>query len=274
LEYKFTNDVLFKWLFTRHQDLLKRVVAGMLGISVKAIAEFVVTNPDIPPEVLGEKLCRLDISMIVDGKRIGLEVQVANEGDYPERSLYYWAREYSTALEVGGEYIDLPRTIIISILGFKLFDCEEYLSEYMVLEVSRHTVLTDRLCVKYYELPKLPDVTESSDELSMWLALFSAKTEEDLKRIEEMEVPVMKQAIGAYRAATATDEFRQLERMRADARNREASALGHARREGIAIGEEAEREKWQGVIADKDAEIVEQAAEIKRLRAQLKQQDN
>ena len=271
LEYKFTNDVLFKWLFTRHQDLLKRVVAGMLGISVKAIAEFVVTNPDIPPEVLGEKLCRLDISMIVDGKRIGLEVQVANEGDYPERSLYYWAREYSTALEVGGEYIDLPRTIIISILGFKLFDCEEYLSEYMVLEVSRHTVLTDRLCVKYYELPKLPDVTESSDELSMWLALFSAKTEEDLKRIEEMEVPVMKQAIGAYRAATATDEFRQLERMRADARNREASALGHARREGIAIGEEAEREKWQGIVTDLRDSVADKDAEIKRLRAQLEE---
>ena len=58
----------------------------------------------------------------------------------------------------------------------------------------------------------------------------TAKTEEDLKRIEDLEVPVMKQAIGAYRAVTATDEFRQIERMRADARNIEASALGNARR--------------------------------------------
>ena len=179
-------------------------------------------------------------------------------------------------MQAGGEYIDLPRTIIISILGFKLFDCEEYSSEHMALEVTRHTLLTDRLCLKYYELPKLPDVDNADDELKLWLMLLNSQTEEDIKRIEDMEAPIMKQAIEAYRTVTATDEFRQLERMRADARNREASALGHARREGIAIGEEAEREKWQGIVAgkdaalaDKEAALAEQAAEIERLRAQL-----
>ena len=261
LEYKFTNDVLFKWLFTRNQDLLKRLVAGMLGITLESITEFDVTNPEIPPEAVGEKLCRLDISMIVDGKSIGLEVQVSNEGDYPERSLYYWAREYSSALKASGEYINLPQTIIISILGFRLFDCSEYYSEHKALEVTRHTLLTDRLCLKYYELPKLPEVTDSTDELKLWLTLFKAKTEEDLKKIEDMGVPVMKQAIGAYRKVTATDEFRQLERMRADARNREASALGHARRE--------ERKKWEGVVAEKDTALAEKDALIAELRAKL-----
>jgi len=56
----------------------------------------------------------------------------------------------------------------------------------------------------------------------------------------------MKEAINAYQSITATPEFRQLERMRSDARHNEASALHHAR--------EQEREKWQTVIADKDAE--------------------
>ena len=55
----------------------------------------------------------------------------------------------------------------------------------------------------------------------------------------------MEQAIGAYRTVTATDEFKELERLRSRARHNEASALGHARREGIAIGAEQEREKWQ-----------------------------
>ena len=95
--------------------------------------------------------------MIVGSRRVGFEVQVANEGDYPERSLYYWAREYLSALPSGGEYIDLPRTIVISILAYKQFDCDEYYSEHMVLEVTRHTLLTDRLCLKFYELPKIPE---------------------------------------------------------------------------------------------------------------------
>ncbi|MCL2152774.1 MAG: Rpn family recombination-promoting nuclease/putative transposase [Oscillospiraceae bacterium] len=230
LKYKFTNDVLFKWLFTRHQDLLKRLVAGMLGIALDSIKEFVVTNPDIPPEAVGEKFCRLDINMTVDGQRIDLEMQVSNEGDYPLRSLYYWAREFSSALKEGGEYIDLPRTIVISILAFKEFECEEFYSEYKALEVTRHTLLTDSFCLKYYELPKLPEVTDATDELKLWLNLFSAKTEEDLKRIEAMGVSIMKQAIGAYRTVTATAEFREIERLRSRARSNEASALGNARR--------------------------------------------
>ena len=215
LVYKFTNDVLFKWLFVNNPDLLKRLIARMLGILLESISEFVVTNPEIPPDVMGEKFCRLDISMIVDGRRIGLEVQVANEGDYPERSLYYWAREYSSALPLGGEYIDLPRTIVISILAFKQFDCDEYYSEHMVLEVTRHTLLTDRLCLKFYELPKLPEIDNADDELELWLTLFRAETEEDLARIETMGGELMKQAVGAYRTVTANNEFREVERLRA-----------------------------------------------------------
>ena len=71
----------------------------------------------------------------------------------------------------------------------------------------------------------------------------------------------MKQAIKAYREVTATDEFRELERLRSRARHDEASALGHARRE--------ERKKWEGVVAEKDAALAEQAATIAQLRAQL-----
>ncbi|MCL2164775.1 MAG: Rpn family recombination-promoting nuclease/putative transposase [Oscillospiraceae bacterium] len=84
----------------------------------------------------------------------------------------------STALNEGGEYTDLPRTIVISILAFEEFECEEFYSEYQALEVTRNTLLTDRFCLKYYELPKLPEVTDATDELKLWLSLFSAKTEE------------------------------------------------------------------------------------------------
>ena len=46
----------------------------------------------------------------------------------------------------------------------------------------------------------------------------------------------MKQAIAAYHEATASDEFKELERLRALARHNEASALGHARRQGLQEG--------------------------------------
>ena len=254
LEYKFTNDVLFKSLFVNNPDLLKKLVSLLLNIKFESIEQFEITNTDIPPELLGEKFCRLDINMTVNGKRIDLELQVNNEGDYPERSLYYWAREYSTALEEGEDYVLLPQTIIISILDFKLFKCEEFHSEFQALEVKRHESLTDKMCLHYYELLKLPKTIQTDDLLKLWLNLFSVETEEELKKFEALEVPEMQQTIGAYRSITVTPEFRELERLRSKARHNEAAALRHAKEE--------EREKWQGVVD-------EQAAIIAGLRARL-----
>jgi len=107
LKYTFTNDTLFKMLFVKYPALLKKLVAVLLGIEHDSIEQFDIRNPDIPPESLGDKFCRLDINMTVDGQRTDLEVQVDNEGDYPERTLFYWAREYSTALPTGEKYAEL-----------------------------------------------------------------------------------------------------------------------------------------------------------------------
>ena len=101
LQYTFKTDILFKMLFVQNQDLLRKFVAVLLRIPLEFIQEFVVRNPEIAPEMFGEKFCRLDINMIVNGQRVDLEVQVANEGDYPERVMLYWAREFSTALPAG-----------------------------------------------------------------------------------------------------------------------------------------------------------------------------
>ena len=90
------------------------------------------------------------------------------------------------------------------------------------------------------------------------LSLFWAKTEEELKQLEALEVPVVQQAIGAYREVMVSPEFRELERLRADARHNEASALRNAERKA----ETAEREKWQGVVAEKDAQIAELRARL------------
>ena len=230
LEYRFTNDTLFKMLFVKYPHLLKRLVAELLGIPLESIGQFEITNPEMPPESLGDKFCRLDINMTVDGRRVDLEVQVDNEGDFPERSLFIWAREFSTSLAAGEKYSDLPHTIIISIVAFKLFDCAEFHSEFQPLEVTRHTPLTDRMSLHYFELPKLPKTISKDEEMKLWLALFKAETEEELKQIEALGVSVMEEAIVAYRSITAAPEFREMERLRSKARHDEAQALWNERR--------------------------------------------
>ena len=83
LEYTFKTDTLFKMLFVQYPELLKKLVADLLGIPLEGIGQFVIRNPEMPPENLGDKFCRLDINMTVNGQCVDLEVQVCNEGDYP-----------------------------------------------------------------------------------------------------------------------------------------------------------------------------------------------
>jgi predicted transposase/invertase (TIGR01784 family) len=251
--------VLCKLLFVRHPDLLKHLVAAVLNVAADKISEFVITNPEIPPETLGDKFCRFDVNMIVGKVRVTLEVQVENKGDYPERSLYYWAREYSSSLKAGGTYSELPRVVIISILDESLFSCKGvYHSEFRPLEVNRHELLSDRMTLHYFEIRKLPKKVDVENELELILSLFRAKTEEALKKLAELGVPIVSQAIEAYRAVTASKEFKELERLRFLASCNEASALEHTRKKT----EKKINAKWRSVVADKDAEIA-------RLRALL-----
>ena len=63
----------------------------------------------------------------------------------------------------------------------------------------------------------------------------------------------MNQALEAYRHVAASDEFKVLERMRSKARHDEAQALKNAERRG----EVRANEKWQEVVAGKDALIAD-----------------
>ena len=101
---------------------------------------------------------------------------------------------------------------------------------FQLLEVTRHTLLSDKMGFHFFELPKLPSDVGEDDMLLLWLSLFKAETEEELEKIKEMEAPVMSQAINAYYTITASSEFREKERLRAKARHDEAQALYNADR--------------------------------------------
>ena len=115
--------------------------------------------------------------MIVNGQCVDLEVQVNNEGDYPERVLLYWAKDFSSSLAAGQSYSALPRTIVISLVDFRLFDCPEYHSFFQIFETTRHTLLSDKMGLYFFKLPKLPKEIDENDMLLLWLSLFKANTD-------------------------------------------------------------------------------------------------
>ena len=236
LRYTFKTDVLFKMLFVKHQDLLRNLVAALLGIAPESIGQFTVRNPEIPPEFLGDKLCRLDINMTVNNDLVDLEIQVGYEEDYVDRALYYWSRDFSTSLPAGVGYSMLPRAISINILDFNLFNCTKFHTYFYLLDPIDQLLMTNKEEFHFFELKKCPKDINGADALLMWLSLFRAETEEDLQKIKKLGVPTMNQAIEAYYSISASPEFRELERMRERAIRDRDSALWHAEQKGIQEG--------------------------------------
>lgn len=115
--------------------------------------------------------------MIVNAQHVDLEIQVENEGDYLERVILYWAKNFSSALAAGQKYSILPRTIVISLVDFRLFDCPEYHSFFQIFETTRHTLLSDKMGLYFFKPPKLPKEIDENDMLLLWLSLFKANTD-------------------------------------------------------------------------------------------------
>ena len=120
---------------------------------------------------------------------------------------------------------------------------------------------------------KIKGEIDKSNLLELWLRLFKAKTEDDINKILNLEVPIMKEAVNAYRKVSASDEYKELERMKSKSRHNEASALYHAeqigmnkgRIEGIEVGREKERAIWEKERAIWEKRMAEKEAEISRL---------
>lgn len=112
---------IFKKLFTDNKDLLQSFVASMLNIPTESITEIVVNNPEMPPESITGKFSRLDLSLTVDNRLVNVEIQVKNDVDYRDRTLFYWAKLYTSELKSGEDYSELKQTITINIINFICF---------------------------------------------------------------------------------------------------------------------------------------------------------
>jgi hypothetical protein len=69
-----------------------------------------------------------------------------------------------------------------------------------------------------------------------------------------MGLPIMSEAVKAFRHVSASTELQNMERMRSKAGHDEAQALQHARRQ--------RDEHWQGVVEEKDAMIAKLIAKL------------
>ena len=202
-------DVMFKKLFASEENkrLLMSLIASLLSMEVESIKSIEVLNGEILPDERGEKFGRLDLLLIMnDETKINIELQIKIQDDYADRSTFYWSKAYTTGLKAGEEYSELKETICINIIGFKMFDCEEYHSHFKIMEKDRHEVLTEKFAIHFFELPKLRGTEVNADDMmNLWLKLIDCESEEDLKMLERTNAAPIKEAAYFIRKMSADE---------------------------------------------------------------------
>ena len=226
-------------LFTpkSNEDILTDFLAAVLEIEPSDISDVKVLNGEVLPDDLTKKFSRLDILLSVKDKKINIEMQVQMTNDYADRVLFYAAKVLVKDLESGNPYSSLEQTISINILDYTMFDTEACHSTFMLKELNREEVLTDKLRIDFLELPK----SESDDSIQVkrlkkWMSFFNIKSEEDADMIAEANDTMINKAVYVLREMSADARAQELARQREKVLHDEASYMETARLEGRVEG--------------------------------------
>lgn len=230
-------DFVFKKLFGSEES--KESLISLLNAIIKSdspIQDVKILNNDLDKEHNNDKFSRLDIKAKTNnGELINIEIQVKNEYNMIQRTLYYWSRIYTDQLSSTKDYSELSRTICINILNFKLLDNDRYHNTYRLKEITTNEELTDIQEIHFIELPKSKHVDKNEvnniDSLLKWIEFIKEPESETVKILETTDEILRNAKAQLYKISLDKDSiirYREFEKRMYD----ETSALNSAKREG------------------------------------------
>lgn len=208
---RMTNDYLFRALMQRNKEVLKALICSLLHLNPDDVTSVTILNPIELGQSMDDKNYILDIKVELNGHTIiNLEMQVVNEGNWPERSLSYLCRAFDN-LNTGDDYTEVHPAIQIGILGFTLFeDSPEFFANYYLINVKNHRIYSDKLRLSVLDLTQINLATEEDHAhgIDCWASLFRATTWEELKMLANTNQSIA-DAVTTVRQLTEEEKIRQ-----------------------------------------------------------------
>lgn len=287
---RMNNDYLFRALLQRNNRALKGLICSLLHLDADQVSTVVITNPIALGDTIDGRSFFLDTRVLLnDSTVINLEMQVANEHNWVERSLSYLCRSFDS-LERGQSYLDTKATIQIGLLDFTLFEqYPEFYATYQLLNVRNHRLYSDRLRLSVVDLTQIDKATEEDRayHTDHWASLFKATTWEEIKMLAQKDEYIREASETIYHL-TQEEKIRLQCEAREDYYRRQADAkLLRERLTAEIQSKQTEFENMQtefestkaalestraaledrdSTIAEKDCAIAALQAEIGRLR--------
>ena len=243
-------DFVFKNIFgsPKHPRILISFLNATLN-PVNKITGVEIKGTDLEKQFIDDKYSRLDVKATTNNNEIiNIEIQLKNEYNMIQRSLYYLSKMYEEQLGEGEDYSKLNRTICINILNFKYLKTEKFHTGYRLKEIETNEELTDIIEMHFIEIPKLSNEPDEKDMLMAWTE-FLRNPESEKVRSLEMSIEEIREAKDELVRMSNDEKQREIYEMRAKILKDKVSALNEAERKGIEKGiqQGIERGIQQGV---------------------------
>ena len=273
IPYGMTNDYMFRAVLQTNNKVLRGLVRSLLHLEEEDVVSVEITNPIILGDSVEKKEFRLDINVVLNNHTfINLEMQIANQLNWTNRSLLYLCRSFDS-LYHGQDYKETPSVIHIGFLDYTLFEeCPEFYSTYKLMNVNNHKIYNDKFTLCVVDLTQIDLATKEDKEyhIDYWTRLFKAGTWEEIRMIAAKN-EYLQEAANTIFELSADEQIRKQCRDREeyyqDLRNYEKAIAQKdaaiTEKEAVIIEKDVLLQK---TIMEKDILLQAAATEVERLR--------
>ncbi len=235
--YTLKNDILFKALFGREgkEKYLRYFLEALLEITIYEIE--IITEYTLEQLTKEQKGGRLDIlARINHSIYVNIELQIRDEKNIEERTLYYASRLLTEKSQKGEKYEELDNVIMVNILDYELLGFNEFVSD-TVTVINKHREYETIKNQKFYyiELPKFRKSNiDINDPLNQWLALID--NNEEMIKMAMVRNKTIKEAKEELDKLTADPKMRGIIKLRDKWERDYYNDIACAKDEGIEQG--------------------------------------
>jgi len=188
LQITLTNDYAFKRLLGSEENkpLLQDLLECILDLSPEDVSELELMDKELTKEDLSDKTGILDVKLrLKNGSVIDIEIQSSWNVSFVKRTLFYWAKMYTSDFKAGESYDSLHKCIAINIIAETFPLNSAVHSLYLLQEKEKHTMLTDVLEIHFLDLQAAKREKEEGQEESKrsklinWLKFIGTSDKEE-----------------------------------------------------------------------------------------------
>ena len=254
-----TNNYIFQKIFGKkgNESILKDFLISILDIPIEKIE--VQAEVSLEKHLEENKLGRLDIIAILnDDTIVNIEMQVSDEYNFIERSLYYWSGNYYNDLKKGKNYKIAKRTIGINILDYEIFNNGPYHEIGRLKRDYQNEILTDKLELHFIQIPKfIKEKRGSETKLEQWMQFIIQKNKMEVELAMEKNKEI-KKANKEYEYLTGDEEQRRLAYLIDKNKKDQNTQMLGAREEGL-------KEGWKKAMLETAKKMLDEGMSVEEI---------